>query len=417
MNLLKPTTALLGTLYVGTDRLERPLTEPEKKDLSAHLRKHDFVGASMVSLRFAYSLRRSRPAAQDLQGRANLRLTRQGWDPGVVTLVKCLCRFVWSEHTHEKRESVTARKAEEIFLREQGIDGAAPSAEDQVTRLEAEQQEEARAKEQIDSLRASFVAARDEINLLWLDYRLAGVVEPSEMARLSGRDVGEFYRAAERRKRQTARLLAAQGGAKFEEKQVMSERKHADLWRELVDEAGEDEIDRAANVSVAEAEDELRAAGFDVAAERAKAGAFLDGLGTAGSTSTSEQARPAEAPPRLAEATRRKRPRPATLWLAAAATFAVAGGAVYATLHPSHEVVSKGHPPAPSTPAPVVPSVDDLVVAADLRGKAAAACDAKQWSVCLAELDEARAVDPGGDDASSVKSLRDQAIAGILAPR
>ena len=55
------------------------------------------------------------------------------------------------------------------------------------------------------------------MNLLWLDYRLAGVAEPSEMARLSGRDVDEFYRAADRRKRQTARLLAAQRGAKFEE--------------------------------------------------------------------------------------------------------------------------------------------------------------------------------------------------------
>ena len=137
----------------------------------------------------------------------------------MVTLVKCLCRFVWSEHRNERRESATARKAEEVFLREQGIEqGAAPSAEDQVTRLEAERQEEARAKQKIDSLRSAFVAAGDEMNLLWLDYRLAGVNEPSEMARLSGHDVGEFYRAADRRKRQTTRLLAAQGGAKFEEK-------------------------------------------------------------------------------------------------------------------------------------------------------------------------------------------------------
>ena len=123
---------------------------------------------------------------------------------------------------------------------------------------------------------------------------------------------------------------------------MMSERKHADLWRELVDEAGEEEIDRAANVSVTQAEAELRAAGFDVAAERAKAGAFLDALGAG-------RARPREGP---VEAPRRKRPRPAVLWLAAAATFAVAGGAVYATLHRSPEPVAKGHPPEPSTPAP-----------------------------------------------------------------
>jgi hypothetical protein len=215
---LKPTTAFVGTRYVGTDRLGRPLTEPEKKDLSALLRQHDFVGASLVSLRFAFKLTRSKPAAQDLQGRANRRLMRQGWDPSVVTLVKCLCRFVWSEHTHEKRERVTARKAEETFLREQGIDhSAAPSVEDQVTHLHTELQEEARAKQRIDSLRSAFAEAADEINLLWLDYRLAGVDEPSEMARLSGHDVREFYRAADRRKRHTSRLRAAQSGAKFEE--------------------------------------------------------------------------------------------------------------------------------------------------------------------------------------------------------
>jgi hypothetical protein len=163
-------------------------------------------------------LRRREPAAQDLQGRANLRLVRQGWDPSVVTLVKCLCRFVWSEHAHERRENATTRKAAETFLREQGIhQGAAPSAEDEITGVETDEQEEARAKQRLDSLRAAFVVAGDDVNLLWLDYRLAGVAEPSEMARLSGRDVGEFYRAADRRKRQTARWLAAQGGAKFEE--------------------------------------------------------------------------------------------------------------------------------------------------------------------------------------------------------
>ena len=219
----KPTTAFIGTFYVGTDRLERPLTEPEKNELSVLLRKHDFAGASLVSLRFAFKLRRSRPAAQDLQGRANLRFVRQGWDPGVISLVKCLCRFVWSEHTHEKEKSATTRKATETFL---GADlhqgaglhqGAAPSTEDRIARLDTEEQEEARARQRLDSLRAAFVAAGDEINLLWLDHRLAGIAEPSEMARLSGRDVDEFYSAARRRKRHTARLLAARSGAKYEE--------------------------------------------------------------------------------------------------------------------------------------------------------------------------------------------------------
>jgi hypothetical protein len=214
----KPTTAFIGTFYVGTDRLERPLTEPEKRDLSAVLRKHDFAGASLVSLRFAFKLRSSRPAAQDLQGRANLRFVRQGWDPGVVSLVKCLCRFVWSEHTHEREENATTRKATETFLGEQSLhQSAVPSTEDRIARLDTEEHEEARARQQLESLRAAFVAAGDEINLLWLDHRLAGVADAVEMARLSGRDVDEFYSAAKRRKRHTARLLAAQSGAKYEE--------------------------------------------------------------------------------------------------------------------------------------------------------------------------------------------------------
>jgi hypothetical protein len=187
----------------------------------------------------------------------------------------------------------------------------------------------------------------------------------------------------------------------------MSERKHADLWRELVDEAGEDEIDRASSVSAAQADADLAAAGFDVAGERAKAGAFLE---TLEATSEASLTRPEEeATRRPAEGARRKRPRGAVLWLAAAATFAAAGGVLYATLHPSPEPPAQRH-----SPAPIGPSADDLAVAADLRHKAAAACDAKQWSVCLAELDKARAVDPDGD--TTVTRLRDQAIAGILEP-
>jgi len=61
-------------------------------------------------------------------------------------------------------------------------------------------------------------------------------------------------------------------------------RKPGDLWKKLVEEAGEDEIERAAKISVEQAEKELAAAGFDVAAERAKAEAFLDALGGAVAT-------------------------------------------------------------------------------------------------------------------------------------
>jgi len=57
----------------------------------------------------------------------------------------------------------------------------------------------------------------------------------------------------------------------------MSKRK-SDLWKQLVAEAAEAEIDAAASISVEQAEKDLAAWGFDVAAERAKAEAFLVAL-------------------------------------------------------------------------------------------------------------------------------------------
>jgi hypothetical protein len=189
----------------------------------------------------------------------------------------------------------------------------------------------------------------------------------------------------------------------------MSERKHADLWKELVAEAGEDEIDRAASVTVEQAEAELKAAGFDVAAERAKASAFLDALEGGAPEQAPEAASATKAtepaPPRAPRdfEKRRTRSRPAVVWLSAAAAFgAVAGGAVDAAFRMPGGVAS----PAPSE--------RDLAAAADLRRQASAACDAKQWSVCLADLDKARAADPDGDDTPAVKTLRDKAIAEIL---
>ena len=63
---------------------------------------------------------------------------------------------------------------------------------------------------------------------------------------------------------------------------MKAKRSPVEVWRQLVDEAGEDEIERAASVSVEQAEKELTAAGFDVAAERAKAEALLRELESGG---------------------------------------------------------------------------------------------------------------------------------------
>jgi hypothetical protein len=211
---LKPLTAFVGTFYVGTERLGRALTREESKELSDVLRKHDFVGASVFSLSFALKLRRGNlAAAQDLRGRANLRLVRLGWDPRVIALVKCLCRYVWSEHTNEKRESATTRKAEEAYLREQGVHAgtASPSPEDVAAGIQQEREDEETNEAQYEALRAALTEANDEVNLLWLDFMLADVTDPEEMARRSGRDVTEFYNAKARRNRIVARLAPTRG--------------------------------------------------------------------------------------------------------------------------------------------------------------------------------------------------------------
>ena len=195
----------------------------------------------------------------------------------------------------------------------------------------------------------------------------------------------------------------------------MSQKKKSDLWKEIVEEAaepddGEEELDAAAeaeieaaaNVSVAQAEKELAAAGFDVAAERAKAEAFLATLERGQDpTAPTEDAAPASAAVAQEPAAsaplfiERRRPRPVVFWIGAAAAAAVAGGAIYVALTqpPAPGPIAPSPSPAapPSTPAPLRNLPPDRVVAADFRRHAAAACDAEEWSVCLADLDEARA--------------------------
>jgi hypothetical protein len=205
----------------------------------------------------------------------------------------------------------------------------------------------------------------------------------------------------------------------------------AQVWRRLVDEAGEDQIAAVLSLTQEQVDAELAGAGFDLGTERAKADQFLEdlvsgaldeSLGFHSEAPESERA-PTSAvvaiaqPQHRPEPPHRRRPR-TTLVLLLAATAAAAAGATYVAMHqeptpaPPSPLPSAPLPePAPSPTASVVP---DLVAAADWRSKAIAACDSKDFETCLADLDIARALDPDGDDTPLVRRTRDRAIKGVL---
>jgi hypothetical protein len=194
----------------------------------------------------------------------------------------------------------------------------------------------------------------------------------------------------------------------------MTTRTALELWERLVEEAGEELIERAASVSVAQAEKELRDAGFDVAAERAEGEAFLADL-----ERPAEVERPKEKPvsQTRARAVRPERRRPSGVVVIAAVTAAAAaaGGLIYAATH-EHSEPQQPAPPAPptSTANPTSTAVEDLVAAAKARrDEAFSACTQGLYSRCADLLDQARQLDPAGESDPRVV----QARAAIAASR
>jgi hypothetical protein len=182
----------------------------------------------------------------------------------------------------------------------------------------------------------------------------------------------------------------------------------AEVWQMLVDEAGEDEVERAASMSVEEAERELAAMGIDVAAERAKGEDFLNALARGEDVSALDddtEGRRSQVRAKLGATPspgERKRGRGKAVLAAAAATV-VLGGAAYAALH--------RHEPAPS-PSPSPPN-DDLMAATDLRRRAGEALDRGDWPECLMLLDQASVRDPAGDAQPDVVRMREKAQKAI----
>jgi hypothetical protein len=199
----------------------------------------------------------------------------------------------------------------------------------------------------------------------------------------------------------------------------MAKRTPKELWDELVDEAGEAEIEKAASMSVAQAEAELRAAGFDVDAERANARGRLDELERHDERGKAEEAsatRPRllvqEKPPtKVGPRSTRHEVWTRRRWVTAGAMAAAAGAAlVLANLQ--GEVGSVSH----SSPLDAGPTTDDRAQAGDLRRRAAAALAEGRAADCLSLLDEARAKDPAGDASPEMTKLRSDALAALGRP-
>jgi hypothetical protein len=193
-----------------------PPTAEERARLEERLLEHDLEGALIVAMNCAMKKTRDNEMmARQLVMRARAKLwERCSWDPKKVKLDKYLCGVIRSEVSHDAETEATRREEESEYLAEAETIGGRyePSPEDLAVRHEESGETRGEAVRELDKLRAHFVAAGDEVNVLWIDYSLEGIDEPAAMARLSGRDVKEFYRASDRRVRLVQRMLAARRG-------------------------------------------------------------------------------------------------------------------------------------------------------------------------------------------------------------
>jgi hypothetical protein len=149
-----------------------------------------------------------------------------------------------------------------------------------------------------------------------------------------------------------------------------------------VDEAVDVEMARVLAMTPEERARELRAAGVDIEAERAKADAWLE-------KAKGAAVAPEDAPSR-GDARPRGRFAIRTIALLAAAIVGVLAGVFVVP-----RFTGAGGDVASPPPS-----------AAQLREKAFAACEAQKWNECLDLLDKARAKDPAGEADERVQLLR-----------
>jgi hypothetical protein len=157
-----------------------------------------------------------------------------------------------------------------------------------------------------------------------------------------------------------------------------------DAWEE--DDAIDAEMERVLASTPEQREAELRAAGLDVEAERAKAAESREKAFAPGAAPAAGAALAPIVP--LRPAPRRRVLRMAVLLAAVLGLFLV--------------VVRLPKQPPDTSPPPAHR-------AQELRNQAFADCDAQRWDQCLRELNAARELDPAGEQDARVRQYRERA--------
>ncbi len=213
----------------------------------------------------------------------------------------------------------------------------------------------------------------------------------------------------------------------------MTKRTAKELWDALDEATVDAEIESALEKTPDEHRRELVEAGFDLDKVHAQADAFFDSLPsearpapelppTEVPAAPTAPAKPPATPPATATPAATATP-PATAPSPATAAPATTAPRVWRTrvaiAVPTALALAAGvavaiqssSPPVVGTPPP-----RGTLQAEALRREASDACKSRSWKTCLDKLDEARALDPSGDETPDVQSLRHEAAAGASHP-
>ena len=191
-------------------------TAAERERFDELLLGEDLEAALAAAYDFAHGLTGKNDAMAKglVRSARNLLWERCSWDPDQCTLQAYLVGVVRSEWSTEARRVRKERANAVEYLTEVAtLDGADTRSAEQLA-LEQEERLDDRdaAAAELEKLKEHFVATGDEVNLDWIKYSLEDIDDLAEMAKLSGRDVKEFYRARDRRVRYVERLLADKRG-------------------------------------------------------------------------------------------------------------------------------------------------------------------------------------------------------------